>query len=331
MMNHVIATASLVVAISAQVACCDEPVSFAVIGDYGGGLPVANLVRSLEPDFIVTTGDNNYGFAIPEHEDWELQIGQHYGDYIVGREDGRYPYQTSNLPRFFPTVGNHDVHFDDGDHRDGYLDYFHANPGGVGRLPGGLHTTDVSYYDVQLGDIHLFSLDSQAMVTNVSVFEQLDWLFQTVTASDARWKFLFFHHPPYSSSQHGSHSAMQWPYGKLGFDAVFSGHDHVYERIERDTNYFVVGTGGGTSLYPFVTLDLEGSNFRYNEGYGALFASVSADIAALAFINVDGEVIDRFQIVKEVPESATWSPLLLGIVALIQFARSLAWSRKGFS
>ena len=124
---------------------------------------------------------------------------------------------------------------------------------------------------------------------------------------------------------------MQWPYGQFGFDAVFSGHDHVYERIERDTNYFVVGTGGGTSLYQFVTLDLEGSNFRYNEDYGALFASVSDEIAALAFINVDGEVIDRFQMVKEVPESATWSPLLLGIVVLIQFARSSAWSRRGFS
>lgn len=320
-MNHVTASISLVVAISAQVACCEEPVSFAVIGDYGGGVPVANLVQSLEPDFIVTTGDNNYGFAVPEHEDWELQIGQHYGDYIVGREDGRYPFQTADTPRFFPTVGNHDVHYDDGDHREGYLDYFHANPGAAGRLPSGFHADDASYYDVRLGDIHLFSLDSQAMVWNASVFEQLDWLVQTATESDAPWKFVFFHHPPYSSSQHGSHSAMQWPYGEIGFDAVFSGHDHVYERIDRDTNYFVVGTGGGTSLYQFVRSDLEGSNFQYNENYGALFASVSENIAAFAFINVDGDVIDRFQIVKDVPEPAAVSLLLIGIIGSMRQRR----------
>ena len=318
-MYHLTAFVSLVVAISAQVACCDEPVSFAVIGDYGGGVSVANLVQSLKPDFIITTGDNNYGFAIPESEDWEAQIGQLYGDYIVGREDERYPFQTGDALRFFPTVGNHDVHYDDGDHREGYLDYFHANPGAAGRLPSGSHADHASYYDVRLGDIHLFSLDSQAMVTGVVVVDQLDWLIETAISSDARWKFAFFHHPPYSSAIHGSHEAMQWPYGALGMDAVFSGHDHVYERIERDTNYLVVGTGGA-GLYQFVDHEMEGSNFQYNENFGALFASVSAQVATFAFINVNGDVIDRFQIVHDVPEPATGTLLGLGLVII-----SLRW------
>ena len=42
-----------------------EAVRFAVIGDYGSGdqneADVADLVKSWDPDLIITTGDNNYG------------------------------------------------------------------------------------------------------------------------------------------------------------------------------------------------------------------------------------------------------------------------------
>src|SRR5207253_3530122 len=40
------------------------PVRFAAIGDYGSGDPqegdVANRIRTWNPDFIITLGDNNY-------------------------------------------------------------------------------------------------------------------------------------------------------------------------------------------------------------------------------------------------------------------------------
>ena len=44
-------------------------VKFAAIGDYGlagpNELAVANLVKSWNPDFIITTGDNNYPAGKP--------------------------------------------------------------------------------------------------------------------------------------------------------------------------------------------------------------------------------------------------------------------------
>ena len=49
-----------------------EKVTFAVIGDYGlasqNEADVANLVKSWNPDFIVTTGDNNY----PDGAAWSI-------------------------------------------------------------------------------------------------------------------------------------------------------------------------------------------------------------------------------------------------------------------
>src|SRR3990172_1293347 len=59
-------------------------VHFAVIGDYGSAgkaeLDVANQVKSWNPDFIVTTGDNNYDSGSASTID--ANIGQYYHDFI---------------------------------------------------------------------------------------------------------------------------------------------------------------------------------------------------------------------------------------------------------
>src|SRR5439155_5430524 len=77
-------------------------VRFAVIGDYGSpGQPerdVANLVKSWRPDFIITTGDNNYPHGAATTID--QNIGQYYHDFI-------FPYVGSygvgaTFNRFFP-------------------------------------------------------------------------------------------------------------------------------------------------------------------------------------------------------------------------------------
>jgi len=64
-----------------------EPVRFAVIGDFGEGNQgeedVANLVKSWEPDFIITTGDNNY--PVGSAETIDDHIGKYYHEFI-------YPY-----------------------------------------------------------------------------------------------------------------------------------------------------------------------------------------------------------------------------------------------
>ncbi len=81
-------------------------VTFAVIGDYGVNngyeLAVANLVKSLNPDFIVTVGDNTYGSQTTP----DKAIGKYYSDYI-GNYNGAFG-DGSATNRFFPVLGNHD-------------------------------------------------------------------------------------------------------------------------------------------------------------------------------------------------------------------------------
>ncbi|MBL8098292.1 MAG: metallophosphoesterase, partial [Anaerolineales bacterium] len=85
-----------------------DKITFAVIGDYGlasqSTADVANLVKSWNPDFIVTVGDNNYPNGTAETID--DNIGQYYSDFI-------YPYKgkygsSATTQRFFPALGNHD-------------------------------------------------------------------------------------------------------------------------------------------------------------------------------------------------------------------------------
>jgi glucose/arabinose dehydrogenase len=90
---------------------------------------------------------------------------------------------------------------------------------------------------------------------------------------------------------------MQWPFAEWGADVVLAGHDHVYERLTIDgIPYIVNGLGGYPSRY-FFFQQLEGSQFQYRAGHGAL--RVVADETTLAFemITVDGEFVDGVTVV----------------------------------
>ncbi len=253
-------------------------VRFAVIGDYGQAGPaaeaVARLVRGWNPDFIVTTGDNNYPRG--EARTIDANIGQYYHTFIAPYR-GRYgPGADRN--RFFPVLGNHD--WAAAGARP-YLDYF--------ELPG-----NERYYDVRWGPVHLFLLDSDPHEPDgiTANSRQARWLQARLQASDAPWRLVVMHHPPYSSGLHGSTPALQWPFAAWGVTAVLAGHDHVYERIERDgVLYFVNGLGGHPARYPF-RAPVPGSRVRYRDRHGAMRVEANACRITFEFIAVDGRRID---------------------------------------
>ena len=74
---------------------------------------------------------------------------------------------------------------------------------------------------------------------------------QHAEAVAGAWKICYFHHPLYSDGgRHGSDVALRVALEPLlvryGVNVVFSGHDHVYERIkpQKGITYFVDGSGG---------------------------------------------------------------------------------------
>ncbi|MBN2474707.1 MAG: pre-peptidase C-terminal domain-containing protein [Pirellulales bacterium] len=279
---------------------------FAAVGDYGADSPaeaaVSNMIRRWMPDFIITTGDNRQS----NYANWSTVVGQYYGDFILGRTDNRYPEQISPTLRFFPSVGNHDG--DDsfgGGQIDEYLDYFHDDPVSP-RLPEGVHNSDASYYDFQWGSMHFFVLDSDYAAVSSQAAVQQEWLQETLALSTAQWRFVYFHRPPYSScTTHGSTWYMRWPFAEWGADAVFSGHNHVYERLLVDDLLYFTTCTGGSSLYAFGN-PIAGSQFRYNDAQGAMRITVDGSLATYEFLSIDdgangangGRVIDSISIQK---------------------------------
>ena len=81
--------------------------------------------------------------------------------------------------------------------------------------------------------------------------QQLAWLEKELSSSSSDWKIAFFHHPLYSSGRrHGSSLDLRKVpeplFVKYGVNVVFSGHDHIYERVkpQQGITYFVSGSAG---------------------------------------------------------------------------------------
>jgi tartrate-resistant acid phosphatase type 5 len=254
-------------------------VRFAVIGDYGNAsdneATVARLVRSWRPGFIITVGDNNYGDDKIENID--PRVGQFYAEYIFPYHGTYGPGATSN--RFYPTLGNHDWNAEG---RTAYHDYF--------TLPG-----NERYYDVVRGPVHLFALSSDPRepdgVTSDSI--QGRWGQAALAASTNCWNLVYFHHPPFSSGDHGSSDWMQWPFKSWGADLVLAGHEHSYERLSIDGFPYIVNGLGGASRYDFKT-PLAGSLVRYNDTYGAMLVEATRTTITYRFIAIDGTDVDTF-------------------------------------
>ena len=278
------------------------PLVFAVIGDFGLDSPildqVSDMIKSWDPEFIITVGDNNYPNGAAEIID--ENIGQYFQEYI-------HPYHGiygdgADQNRFFPTLGNHDWLTTGA---QPYLDYF--------TLPG-----NERYYDFVWGEVHFFALDSDSREPDgVGVSSiQAQWLKEKLADSTATWQVVFMHHPPYSSGHHGSTDYMQWPFGEWGADVVLSGHDHSYERlVVDDLLYIVNGLGGYPSRYWFVT-DLPGSQIQYRAKHGATRVTVDQNGMTFEMITVDGDLIDLYTLPYPVNSSNDTAGLLESVVRL---------------
>ncbi len=276
-----LALSGLILSRSNAVSATPELVRFAAIGDFDATAntrAVADLIHSWNPDFVVTMGDNNYS-GDASTSAWDNAVGQFFGAYIhypVGSTSVYSPGAASN--RFFPALGNHDWD------AQGYTDYF--------ELPG-----NERYYAFAQGPVQFFVIDSDprepAGLSSNST--QALWLKSQLALSEAPWKIVVFHHPPYSSAAHGNTPWMQWPYQQWGASIVLTGHDHDYERIMHGSLPYVVNGFGGRDLYAF-NIPQPGSVVRYNASYGTLLIEATPlTITFKAYSIVDGgTLIDAF-------------------------------------
>ncbi|MDP6823663.1 MAG: metallophosphoesterase [Dehalococcoidia bacterium] len=188
----------------------DDPpdVRFAVAGDVGTGSDIeyrtAEVVSDRSGfqafDGLILLGDNVYPSGDPAR--LRDTVFEPFADVLAAG--------TSLLP----VLGNHDV-------RDGNRE------GQVAALdmPG-------PWYEKRFGDAHFFGLDS----TRSTDLQQREWFESAISSSEASWKIVAMHHPPYSSGRRGSDALIRKLYVPLfaahGIQLVLAGHSHDYQRSQ---------------------------------------------------------------------------------------------------
>jgi len=222
---------------------------------------VAKAIEKEQPHFILHTGDLvNNG-----------TIKQEWYNF----------FRTSTFihnSTLYPILGNHEYY------GNSYFKYF--------SLPN-----NERWYSFDNGPIHFIGLDSN--YRNILRPAQILWLIKELRSNDEPFTVVFFHHPLYSSGNHGSCIPLRFLWGTFfqlnKVDIVLNAHDHSYERGKvLNVNYIVTGGGGGP-LY-----DVGSSWWTIYSEKTYHYCLIEANQSELTFqaIKPDGTIFDSFQIMK---------------------------------
>jgi 3',5'-cyclic AMP phosphodiesterase CpdA len=251
-------------------------VKFAVIGDSGRGTPeqhaVADqMVRARETfkfAFVLMLGDNIYeGPATPD--DYRLKFEEPYDALLRAGV------------RFFASLGNHD------DPRQ--IDYPPFNMDGERYYSFAPPEDPLTRLTTR---VEFFALDS----TNLDG-AQIRWLDQRLEASGAHWKVVFLHHPLYSSGRYRNTArahrlALEPVFRRRGVSAVFSGHEHIYQRShpQNGIQYFISGGAGSLRRGDGATAPYVARS--YSDDYHFMLVEIARDALHFQAIGRRGQTVD---------------------------------------
>jgi Icc protein len=245
--------------------------SFIVLGDNRSGDDIYRklvfLAIAHTPAFIVNTGDV---IATPgKKEDWTKF----------------WELSKPITAPYFLVVGNHDAHPKVPGSETLYKEQV--------DLPG-----NELYYSFHAGNSLFIILDSSIEGQEKKITgEQYTWLEKVLANSDKKHKFVFLHHPLYAEPGTGRHAgnsldkypvlrnALEALFVKYHVDAVFAGHEHLYQRRIVNGIAHVITGGGGAPLYA----KDENSGFNH-----LILVTVDGDKTSAEVIDSNGRIRDKF-------------------------------------
>ena len=191
---------------------------FAVYGDTRGDKAahqsVIDRMDLYKPDFAIHTGDLVDDGQIKTY--WKIFF-QVEGNFLA------------HVP-LYPTLGNHEQN------APNYFNTF--------SLPG-----NQRWYFFDYGKARFICLEFDQFENIVDPQQaQLAWLEQTLADNTQPWLFVYFHVPNIDLGS-GISQSLKKMFEKYKVNAVFSGHEHNYQRrVENGITYIISG-GGGAPLY----------------------------------------------------------------------------------
>ena len=257
----------------------EEPVAVLVgAGDIaecsaGADAETANLVESVA-GIVFTLGDNAY-------EDGTFAEFQDCYGPTWGRQQMK--------SRTMPVAGNHEYHTRGA---EGYFRYFGPAAGNPAE----------GWYAYDAGAWRIYALNSNCGEIGgcQAGSAQERWLREDLAANPRACVAAMWHHPRFSSGNHGSHEFMADLWRTLqdaGAELALAGHDHSYERFgpqdasgradERGLVEMVVGTGGRD---PYAFRDpLPNSLVRESPVFGVMRLELRPDGYSFEFLAIAGD------------------------------------------
>ena len=161
------------------------------------------------------------------------------------------------------------------------------------------------FYTYVSKNVRFFALDSNLMDR-----KQLEWLEGALKDAREDWKICYFHHPLYSDGgRHGSsvdlRILLEPIFVKYGVNVVFSGHDHVYERLkpQKGIYYFVSGAAGELRKGDLSRSEQTAAGFDQDRSFMAV--EISGLDMFFQAISRTGQIVDAGTIHRQVRAGAT--------------------------
>jgi tartrate-resistant acid phosphatase type 5 len=251
------------------------------MGDFGSGSDAQRSVaaaivlmgKAAPFDFGLTFGDNFYpsgmkGTDDPRWRDWWETL---YGPLGIS---------------FYPTLGNHEWYSDDG----AAAEIAYHSPSWKFPSP---------YYSFTAGPVQFFAIDTSEISE-----AQVIWLDKAISASTAKWKIVYGHHPIFAPEKNKKDGAYMkytqdrlWPLLRGRVDAYLCGHQHAMAHMDpRDGVHFFLSGGGGA---PLGRVSKSAPDAVFAEStFG--FLTLEADEAkmTIAIFDTDGKAFDSETITK---------------------------------
>ncbi|MCK5410187.1 MAG: metallophosphoesterase, partial [Candidatus Heimdallarchaeota archaeon] len=216
------------------------------------------------------------------------------GDFV---DDGSSSTQWNDWFSDFSPLLNH-VPFMavQGSHEKNHSNYYNAF-----AFPG-----KEEYYSFNYGPIHFIGLHSDIPDYGGTYNETIDWLLDDLeTHQSYKWKIVAMHNPAYSSSENyldgdfDDFINLFVPiFEENNISVVFSGHKHLYERLQKNNITYVISGGAGAKPHIVVEDYIIEESVYAETAYHAVLLEVFENQIDMRAFRTNKTLMDQFTINK---------------------------------
>jgi len=294
--------------------------TFTVIGDTHAGI---------DPDQFKNFHDwanYNHRKAIEKMKSLNPNFYLHLGDLVqeptnfAWTEFFNIESSLINIKPIYPTIGNHEEYHESKSFYYRLDDFSHLVSTSDPHLVKPMQLNQ-PWYSFDWGNAHFVSLRLDYDNYNLQGEDcdpgsiQYQWLENDLASTDKPWKIVFFHVQIYSTNSQSSaerremRSYLHPLFKKYNVDLVLGGHDHYYERVEKDGIIYIESGGGdnrrepppAVSQVPRKSVSIKNHIVKINiNGDSLTGTAISTPAIGSDWTDPGGQTLDTFNTTKTI-------------------------------